>query len=254
MSIKASPSEWQNNVPAFNFSLLFYLYFLFLLYNTLVQWQALIMFWYHVFRLILVVNCKHGCHSVVWSLVWLWGCCDNSVPFFLNIFLAETLYNKAISLYWCIVNRAPHPTNQKEKGLLFFLKKLTSGGKTAPIWHCIKKKPQSSWPRKPPKPGSGPHCNLGRPWPTMLATTATIPPGRSTQTNHRCHMAGALPMFFCVASEFFIYLFATTRIWTLVGVFLNWEAYHYTTGVLADCCFYICNFLSPGLQMSGLIS
>jgi len=139
MSIKASPSEWQNNVPAFNFSLLFYLYFLFLLYNTLVQWQALIMFWYHVFRLLLVVNCKHGCHSVVWSLVWLWGCCDNSVPFFLNIFLAETLYNKAISLYWCIVNRAPHPTNQKEKGLLFFLKNWPAGERPPPYGIALRK-------------------------------------------------------------------------------------------------------------------
>jgi len=114
------------------------------------------------------------------------------------------------------------------------MRKKNSGGrrKTAPQ-HCTKKKPQPSRTRKLSKPQFHPiepHHNLDRPRPTMRATTATTP-SRRAQTNHRCHRPVPCHDFLGCQRGFF--LCATTKIWTLVVVFLNWEAYQYTTWVLA---------------------
>ena len=134
-----------------------------------------------------------------------------------------------------------------------YIKKTRPVGERPPPRHCIKK-PQPSRLRKPPKPWLHPvglHGNLGRPQPTVLATTATTP-GRRVQTNHKCHRPA--PYHYILGCQRFHYysFFATTRIWTLVGVFLNWEAYHYITGVLVWHSHIVqhCMFFLPTVHLT----
>jgi len=85
-------------------------------------------------------------------------------------------------------------------------KKLNRQEKDRPHSIALKKKPKPT--EKTPEPWLhpiGPHRNLGRPWPIVLAALQ-LPPSRRVQTNHKCYRPVPRHFFFGLPARVFAFV------------------------------------------------